>query len=46
MFGIELVHAGIVFPGTREDAHGFMAGKGYEYVGTIGEFIGDRKVNN
>jgi len=32
---IELEHAGKVFPGSRKDVHKFLAGKGYEYVGTL-----------
>ena len=36
MLGIELVHAGLVFPGTRGEVHGFVEERGYEYVGTVG----------
>ena len=33
---IELEHAGKVFPGTRKEIHQYLAGKEYEYVGTVG----------
>ena len=36
VLGIELVHAGLVFPGTRDEVHGFVDERGYDYVGTVG----------
>ena len=37
VMGIELEHAGKVFPGTREEIHQFLNSKDYLYVGTVGE---------
>jgi len=36
VMGIELAHAGKVFPGTRQEIHQFINEKGYLYVGTVG----------
>lgn len=36
VMGIELEHAGKVFPGTREEIHKFLNSKDYLYVGTVG----------
>ena len=41
MIAIELEHAGKVFEGSRKEVYQFMEGVGYEYVGTIGEFVRD-----
>ena len=37
VLGVELLHAGVVFPGTRQQVHQFIKEKGYEYEGTLGK---------
>ena len=37
VLGVELVYAGVVFPGTRQQVHQFIKEKGYEYEGTLGK---------
>ena len=36
VLGVELVHAGVVFPGTRQQVHQFLKEKMYQYEGTVG----------
>ena len=36
VLGVELEHAGKVFPGDRADVHDFLRSKSYLYVGTVG----------
>ena len=33
---IELLHVGVVYPGTREEVHQFLADQNYQFIVTIG----------
>ena len=33
---VELIHAGLIHEGTRDDVHKFLSSKNYFYLGTIG----------
>ena len=39
VMGIELEHAGKVFPGTREEIHHYLRELSYHYVGTVGTVV-------